>query len=222
MSIRTPIFIFLLFISSISFAQSDPHRFENDIQQYEQEDKLNGYQPESVLFIGSSSFRLWKTMSDDLAPVPVVNRGFGGSTIPDVLYFANRLILPHQPKIIVFYCGENDLSSDDLSVKGGVHNFKDFHKYLKKNLPEARLYFISIKPSVRREALWPKFQEANKSLEKYISRQKNYYFVDVSTSMLDADGKVLQDIFLDDNLHMNAKGYAIWIEKIKPLLLPYY
>lgn len=212
----------LIFFSIYSSAQTGPARFENTIQEYEKEDQQNGYHPESILFVGSSSFTLWKTLSEDMSPVPVINRGFGGSTIPDVLYFADRIILPQQPKIIVFYCGENDLSSNELSVKGGVQNFKAFHKYLRKNLPETKLYFISIKPSIRREALWPKFQEANKELKKFMRKHKNYYFVDTASSMLDENGKVYQDIFLEDNLHMNAKGYAIWIDIIKPLLLPYF
>jgi lysophospholipase L1-like esterase len=202
----------------LSIAQPNPNRFESTIQEFENEDKANGYLPEYVLFTGSSSIRMWKTLEADMAPVPVLNRGFGGSTIPDVLYFADRIILPHHPKTIVFYCGENDLSNDEAEAKLALKRFKEFHKYLKKNLPETQLYFIAIKPSIRRENYWPKLQEANKKLKKFMDGKKNYFFVDVASKMLDENGKVFQDIFLEDNLHMNEKGYKIWTETLKPLL----
>ncbi len=211
-------FILLFCLPLCSFAQPNPDRFESAIQEFENEDKENGYQPQSVLFTGSSSIRMWKTLEGDMAPVPVVNRGFGGSTIPEVLHYADRIILPHQPKTIVFYCGENDLSNDEATAELAVQRFKEFHKYMKKNLPETQLYFIAIKPSISREKYWPKLQEANKQLKKFMDGKKNYFFVDVASNMLDENGKVLQDIFLEDNLHMNEKGYKIWTETLKPLL----
>lgn len=208
----------LFLLPLLSIAQPNPDRFESTIREFEKEDKANGYQPESVLFTGSSSIRMWKTLEADMAPVPVLNRGFGGSTIPEVLHYADRIILPHQPKNIVFYCGENDLSNDEAEAQLALKRFKEFHKYLKKKLPETQLYFIALKPSIRRENYWPKLQKANKMLKKFMDGKKNYFFVDVASKMLDENGKVLQDIFLDDNLHLNEKGYKIWTETLKPLL----
>jgi lysophospholipase L1-like esterase len=210
--------IFLLLFSSIVFAQTKPDRFESAIVKFEQEDQEKGYHPESVLFTGSSSIRMWKTLAEDMAPIPVINRGFGGSTIPEVLYYADRIILPHQPKYIVLYCGENDLSNDETKAKEALKSFKAFHKYLRENLPDSRLYFIAIKPSISREQYWPKLQKANKLISKFISKQDNYLFVDTASKMLDNNGIVLQDIFIEDNLHMNAKGYDIWTNILKPIL----
>lgn len=212
------LFIFFLVFDSSAVAQTKIDRFESAVAKFEQEDQEKGYQPEAVLFTGSSSIRMWKTLTEDMAPIPVINRGFGGSTIPEVLHYADRMILPHQPKYIVFYCGENDLSNDETKAKDALSNFKAFHRYLQENLPETRLYFIAIKPSISREKYWPKFQEANKMISKFISRQDNYFFVDTASKMLDGNGVVLQDIFVDDNLHMNAKGYDIWTNVLKPIL----
>lgn len=210
--------IFLLLFSSIVFAQTKPDRFESAIVKFEQEDQEKGYQPEAVLFTGSSSIRMWKTLTEDMAPIPVINRGFGGSTIPEVLHYADRIILPHQPKYIVLYCGENDLSNDDTKAKVALNSFKAFHSYLQENLPDTKLYFIAIKPSIKREKYWPKLQQANRKISKFISKQDNYFFVDTASEMVDSNGIVLQDIFVDDNLHMNAKGYEIWTSVLKPIL----
>jgi hypothetical protein len=160
------LFIFFLVFASSAVAQTKIDRFESAVAKFEQEDQEKGYQPEAVLFTGSSSIRMWKTLTEDMAPIPVINRGFGGSTIPEVLHYADRMILPHQPKYIVFYCGENDLSNDETKAKDALSNFKAFHRYLQENLPETRLYFIAIKPSISREKYWPKFQEANKMISK--------------------------------------------------------
>ena len=212
------ILILIISLPGITIAQQNPDRYESEILEFEKEDKVNGYQPESVLFTGSSSIRMWKTLETDMAPVAVINRGFGGSTIPEVLYYADRIILPHQPRAIVFYCGENDLSNDEATANLALKRFKEFHKYLKKNLPETQLYFIAFKPSIRREKYWPKLQEANKQLEKFIEGKKNYFYVDVASKMLDENGKVIQDIFLEDNLHLNETGYKIWTDTLKPIL----
>lgn len=215
------IFIFILILSGISFtsiAQQKLNKFESSITKYEELDKKNGYQHDAVLFTGSSSIRMWKSLSDDMAPIPVINRGFGGSTIPEVTYYADRIILPHQPKIIVIYCGENDLANDNTRSNLALQSFKLFHEYMKAYLPETKVFFIAIKPSIRRWHYWSKMNEANEKIKKFIDTQDNYYFVDTATGMLDKNGKVLQDIFIKDNLHMNEKGYAIWTKVIKPIL----
>lgn len=212
------IFIFLILFPLLGNAQNKIDRFESTIREFEKEDQEQGYQPEAVLFTGSSSIRMWNSLHEDMAPIRVTNRGFGGSTILEVLHYANRIILPHQPKYIVFYCGENDLSNDETKAKTALKSLKAFHKYLEENLPDTRLYFIAIKPSISREKYWSKLQKANKMIRKFIARHDNYIFVDTASKMLDSDGKVLQDIFIEDNLHMNAKGYQIWTSVLKPIL----
>lgn len=217
------ILIFLFIgIANVSFAQIKLDKFESAIIKYEEQDQKNGYQPGAILFTGSSSIRMWKSLTEDMSPMPVINRGFGGSTIPEVTYYADRILLPHHPKIIVFYCGENDLSNDKAKSGLPLKSFKQFHRYMEQNLPETKVFFIAIKPSISRWHYWSKMAEANEKIKKFINSKDNYYFVDTASGMLDKNGKVLQDIFIKDNLHMNAKGYAIWTKVIKPILEEHY
>ena len=214
------IFIIFLSIALAGSVKAQPKidRFESQIINFEKEDEANGYKPEAVLFTGSSSIRRWTTLAEDMVPIPVINRGFGGSTIPEVLYYADRIILPHQPKIIVFYCGENDLANEESKAKLARQSFKKFHKYITDKLPNTKVYFIAIKPSIKREKYWAKMQSANKKISRFINRKTNFYFIDTSSKMLDKNGVVLQDIFVDDDLHMNEKGYQIWTDTVKPIL----
>ena len=221
---KTLLFSLLLYVcvTTITSGQQKLDKFESQIIEFEQEDHNEGYKQESILFTGSSSIRMWKSLENDISPIPVLNRGFGGSTIPEVTYFADRIILPHQPKILVFYCGENDIANDDAKSKLALKSFKKFYTYMKKNLPETEVFFIAIKPSVKRWNYWNKMNEANSKIKKFIDRKDNYYFVDTASKMLDENGIVLQDIFIKDNLHMNAKGYEIWTNTLKPILEQYY
>lgn len=216
-------FIFLFTGLSIAvFAQQKLDKFESSIIQFEQEDQINGFHPDAIMFTGSSSIKMWTTLDVDMSPIPVVNRGFGGSTLPEVTYYADRIILPHRPKIIVIYCGENDLANDHTKANLALKSFKAFYSYMKQNLPETKVFFIAIKPSISRWHYWAKMKEANEKIENFIKSKDNYYFVDTASQMLDQSGTVLQDIFIKDNLHMNEKGYAIWTSVLKPILEEHY
>ena len=213
------VFLFgLIVFGNFVYAQQKLDKFESTIIEFEQEDQKDGYNSNTVLFTGSSSIKMWKSLHKDMSPIPVINRGFGGSTIPEVTYYADRIILPHKPKIIVFYCGENDLANEESKSSLALKSFKKFHKYMQKNLPETKVFFIAIKPSIRRWNYWDKMSEANAKLSKFMSKKDNYFFVDTASLMLDDNGVVLQDIFIKDNLHMNAKGYDLWTNMIKPIL----
>lgn len=213
------LFFGLVFASS---AQQKLDKFESSIIKFEEEDKSIGYDSKTILFTGSSSVKMWKSLESDMSPIPVINRGFGGSTIPEVTYFADRLILPHRPEIIVFYCGENDLANDHTKASLALENFKAFHSFMKENLPATKVFFIAIKPAISRWKYWAKMTEANEKIETYINEVDDYYFIDTASKMLDKNGIVLQDIFIKDNLHMNEKGYSIWTGVIKPILLQHY
>ena len=214
-------FLVIVFISS-TIAQQKHGKYESTIVKFEQEDQKKGYHPEAVLFTGSSSIKMWKSLGEDMSPIPILNRGFGGSTIPEVTHYADRILLPHHPKIIFFYCGENDLANEESKSDLALKSFKKFHEYMKKNLPETKVYFIAIKPSIKRWNYWDKMSQANAKLSKIISKKDNFFFVDTASQMLDENGIVLQDIFIKDNLHMNAKGYAIWTKVIKPIMEEHY
>ena len=136
-------FVFLGFVKE-ALAQDQAHRFEKRIQQFEAEDKVNGYDPNVIFFTGSSSIVIWESLAADMDPLPVIHRVFGGSIIPEVLYFADRYLLPHKPEIIVLYSGDNDLANDHTKAEDVLQSFKDLDNYLKKNLPDTKLFFISI------------------------------------------------------------------------------
>ena len=195
--------------------------FYSEIVQFKKMDSLNPPAKNSILFAGSSSFRKWTDIQSYFPAYPIINRGFGGSSLPDVIRYANDIIFPYQPKQIIIYCGENDLAGSDTSVTAKVvyDRFKQLFLLIRKQLPKVPVAFVSMKPSPSRESLWPKMIAGNNFVKKYLSKQKNAAFIDVYHSMFNADGTVMTDIFLEDNLHMNAKGYDIWQKIIEPYLL---
>lgn len=219
-------YIALVVLSTLAvhcvWSQSYPDRFDDQIVEFEEMDQSDGYKPDAIFFTGSSSIRMWSTLEDDMSPMSVVNRGFGGSTIPEVLFYADRLIKPHEPKMIVFYCGDNDLSNDTTTAEDVLQSFKEFDQWLKTNLPDSRLYFISIKPSVKRWQYWPKMHKANQLIANYMIKESRLRFIDVSSAMLDKKGNVKDDLFLEDMLHLNEKGYKGWAKTVKSSLSDTY
>ncbi len=176
--------------------------------------------PHSILFVGSSSFTKWTDVQDYFPGYPILNRGFGGSSLPDVIRYADEIIIPYNPKQIIIYCGENDIAaSDTASAKTVLQRFVQLFMLIRKKLPKVELDFISIKPSVSRWKFEPTFAEANKLIRQFISKQPNAAFINIHDAMLNADGSVMTDIFIADNLHMNAKGYKIWQPIIEKQLI---
>lgn len=213
-----PVFFIFLLIPLLSFAE--PHKssmWEKSIKAYEVSDKTAFPQEGAALFVGSSSIAMWKTVADDFAPITVINRGFGGSWIRDSVKFCSRIITPYKPSKIVFYAGENDIAAGETPLTVTA-DFKRLERLIHQKLPETTIYFISIKPSPLRWDKWEKMQRANKLIRDFCESKKNVKFIDVASAMLKTDSAVRTDIFLDDNLHMNAEGYKIWTGIIKPLI----
>lgn len=176
-----------------------------------------------IVFTGSSSIKNWKTLIEDMSPLKVVNRGFGGSRISDVTHYSDRIVLPYNPTAIIFYAGENDISGLVFSKKKTAEEvFQAFQYFcskihvVKPNLP---IYFISIKPPKRRKKLWPEMQKANKLIEEYCASGRRLHYIDIVTPMMDSLGFPREDLFKWDGIHMNEKGYEIWTSVIKPILL---
>lgn len=212
------IFCLLFLFAPISRAQDVP--FYNEIIEFKQADSIQWPAPNAILFIGSSSIRMWKDIHKDFPGKTIINRGFGGSSTPHVIQYADEIIFPYNPKQIVIYVGENDIASTPAVTPVEVANRIDsLVGLIRTKLPDVPIVFISIKPSISRLALMPQMKEANKIICKRLSNQKNIVFVDVFSKMLDENGKPMKDIFLADNLHMNAKGYAIWKKALEPALL---
>lgn len=194
--------------------------FWNDIQNFKKQDSISFPPKNAILFIGSSSFTNWKDVQDYFPGQAIINRGFGGSTLLDQLRYEKDIIFPYQPKQIVIYCGENDLASSDSIQAGMVYErFKTLFNDIRDKIPNVPIAFISLKPSPSRRHLMEKMDRANIFVGAFLNMQKNTVFIDVYHKMLNEAGQSLPEIFLDDSLHMNAKGYAIWQKLIEPYLL---
>jgi lysophospholipase L1-like esterase len=194
--------------------------FEDAIKGFQKQDKLNPPPSNAILFVGSSSFTKWTDVANYFPGFTIINRGFGGSTLPDVIFYASEIIFPYHPKQVVIYCGDNDLASSDAVTADSVfERFKTLFELIRTNLPGENILFVSIKPSPSRIRLKEKMEEANLLIQTYLSLQQHAGYVDVYHKMFNPDGSVMKDIFLADDLHMNAKGYAIWQKAINPYLL---
>lgn len=195
--------------------------FYNEIETFKKLDSTHFPPKHAILFVGSSSFTKWTDVQDYFPGYPIINRGFGGSSLPDVIRYANDIIIPYQPKQIVIYCGENDLAGGDTTVNGKLvfERFKQLFILIRKQLPKVPVAYVSMKPSPSREKLWPKMIAGNSLIKKFLGKQNRTAFIDVYHKMFNKDGTIMKEIFIEDNLHMNAKGYAIWQKIIAPYLL---
>lgn len=194
--------------------------FWSDIQNFKKQDSISFPPKNAILFIGSSSFTMWKGVQDSFPGYTIINRGFGGSTLMDQIHYENDIIFPYQPKQIVIYCGENDLaSSDSVSASMVFERFKVLFADIRAKLPNVPIAFISLKPSPSRRHLFDKMKTANFLIRDYMAKQINAEFINLHSRMLNQAGQPMPEIFLEDSLHMNAKGYAIWKKEIQPYLL---
>lgn len=193
---------------------SNFNRFKQEIDKFQAVDSLYGIQKKSNLFIGSSSIRKWGSLSADMEPKSLINRGFGGSTIGEIIWYADKIVFPYEPLKIFFYAGENDIANNDTKAIDAYNAFVLFVKIVNFYMPDTKIYYISIKPSYARLQYSDKFAEANKMIEKYCNTKKNLYYIDIFSKMYETDGSIKKDIFLKDKLHLNKKGYSIWTKAI--------
>jgi lysophospholipase L1-like esterase len=194
--------------------------WEFQISSYEKQDRINPPKPGVIVFTGSSSIRFWHTLSEDMKPLDAINRGFGGSQLSQVNEYAGRIVLPYRPKAVVLYAGENDMSWPwHKSADTVLADFQKFVKIVHTTIPEASIYYISIKPDPARWDNWPALASANRMIEAYCGTEGRVKFIDVSAAMLDAQGKPRRELFRWDGLHMNGQGYALWTSIIKHVLL---
>jgi lysophospholipase L1-like esterase len=198
-------------------AVRDSNEWEPEIASYEAADRRTRPRARSIVFVGSSSIAGWETLQADFPDVPVVNRGFGGSQISDVVRYAARIVVPHIPRVVVLYAGDNDLFAGKTPVQVFA-DFKSFVALIRRELPATKVVFIAIKPSIDRISIIDKVRETNHLIRDYARTRDKLVYVDVFTPMLDASGQPRRELFLEDGLHMNAKGYAIWRDLIDPIL----
>jgi len=187
--------------------------FASEIAAFDSANRASPPAPGGVVFTGSSSIRLWQTLAADFPGVPVSNRGFGGSTLPDVIYYLPHTVFPARPRVVVLYAGDNDLNSG-RTPQQVADDYATLAREVRRVLPATRIVFVSIKPSPSRWALAGRMREANALVASEIARDSLASFVNVFDAMLDPAGYPRAELFKDDSLHMTAAGYAIWRERL--------
>jgi lysophospholipase L1-like esterase len=209
---------FLLLITLSGNAISQP--FINEIKAFRKADSIAPPPPNAILLIGSSSFTNWKDVSKYFPDQTIINRGFGGSSLPHMILYAEEIIFKYNPKQIIIYCGENDLTGGpSITADTILERVKKLHQLIRTRYKKVPIAYISMKPSPSREKYLETMQKANALIKTFMEQQKKSSYIDVYHSMLDANGNILTHIFLSDKLHMNAEGYKIWQGVIKPYLL---
>ena len=210
------IFLFVSVLSENLFAQP----FKDEIDAFKKLDSIGFPPKKAILFAGSSSFRKWTNVQEYFPEQKIINRGFGGSTLPDVIRYADEIIFPYQPKQILIYCGENDIaSSDSVTDEIVLQRYQQLFFLIRSKMKIVEVDFVSIKPSPSRIKFLSTIKKSNQLIEEFISTQKNAKFINVFNAMLNEDETIKQEIFLQDNLHMNEKGYTIWKKIIEPYLM---
>lgn len=210
--------VLILFSLTTLIVNAQP--FANEIAQFKKQDSISFPPKNAILFAGSSSFTKWTDVQKYFPSYPIINRGFGGSSLLDVIRYSEDVIFRYQPKQIVIYCGENDIAAvDTITGKIVFERFKQLFTIIRNRFPKIKLVYISMKPSPARWQMKDRMISGNRLIKKYLNKQEHTKFISVWKKMLGADGKPMPDIFVADNLHMNAKGYAIWQKLIEPYLL---
>ena len=210
-----------LFVTMSLVAQekkaADPSRFEEAIKAYEAADKTNPPPEGGILFTGASSIRLWKTLAEDFPEHKVINRGFGGSQLSDNIHYADRIVIPYKPKLIVIQAGGNDINAGK-TPETVVADFKTYVEKVRAKLPEVRIAYMSINPSPARWSQLEQQRKANKLVKEYIASGKNLDYIDIWDSVLGSDGQPREELFIADKLHPSAEGYKIRTALVRPHL----
>jgi lysophospholipase L1-like esterase len=194
--------------------------FINEIKAFRRADSIATPPENAILLIGSSSFTNWKDVANYFPDQTIINRGFGGSSLPHMIMYAEDIIFKYNPKQIIIYCGENDLTGGpSVTADTILERLKKLHQLIRSRYKKVPIAYISMKPSPSREKYLVTMQKGNALIKTFMEQQKKSSYIDVYQSMLDANGNILTHIFLSDKLHMNAEGYKIWQGVIAPYLI---
>jgi len=172
---------------------------------------------QQIMFVGSSIFRLWKTLESDMYPLPVVNQAFGGSKTWEVLYYADKLIIPYKPKIIVYYCGSNDINAGS-DAAGIQQRFQMFAEYIKTHLPQTQIFFVAINRAPQKQQKWQIVDAANDAIRQYTENTPNLEFIDVNPALFDDQNQLRLELFTGDRVHLKPAAYQAFTAIIKPIL----
>lgn len=201
---------------------NDPFLWRLAIERFALEDRRSPPPADAVLFAGSSSIRFWNSLEQDMAPYPVINRGFGGSMIHQVVHYMDRIILPCEPAAIFLYAGENDIAGLWLTRRHSAgevcDNFREFCERAHGQLPAVPIHYISIKPALRRQKYWPEMEQANRMIEEFCATDDRLRYVDIVPAMHNKAGELRKELFKMDGVHLNSQGYAVWTDVIRPVV----
>lgn len=213
---RTVAALLSLALLSLTAAAPPENRFAPEIAHFSELDQANPPKPCGFLFTGSSSIRFWKTLDQDMAPHPVINRGFGGSQIADVTLYFDQVVTPYHPRAIFFYAGENDLWAAKKTPAQVTADFQAFMDLKDMRLGPTAVYFITLKPSKQRFTQLAEQDQVNDAVRAMAAKRSDLVVVDVVPTMLE-NGQP-KDIFVGDGLHMTPAGYVLWTEVIRPVV----
>jgi lysophospholipase L1-like esterase len=208
----------LAFPRYYAWRAQDPAFFADEIAAFAAQDAVQPPPDAPIVFVGSSSIRLWDTLAEDMAPLPVLNRGFGGSQLPHLVHYVDETIVRYLPRAIVIYAGDNDLDAATGKTAADVaRDFSTLIATIQAYVPGARIYYLSIKPSKARWERWPEMKRANEQIAARCKADPRLTYVDVATPLLE-DGEPRDDVYRFDGLHLNAAGYREWTRVLRPLL----
>jgi hypothetical protein len=209
-----PMLVFALLASGFAQEAAMP-RFASAIDAFVASDRTAPPPQKGILFIGSSIFRQWETVAKDMSPLPAFNRAFGGSRTADILTHMDRIVLPYEPKVIVYYCGSNDINADIAPVTIAA-NFRTFAERVHAKLPQTKLLYVSINRAPQKRSRWPDVDQANRLIEEYTKSDPRLKFVDVNPALFDAKGEPRMELYRVDKLHFKIPAYREFTRIIRP------
>jgi hypothetical protein len=210
--------LFRYTISQDSHSQNPKNRFQPAIDAFIKDDSVNPPPQHSIEFIGSSVFTRWINLKEQMNPLPVFNRAFGGSSTHDVLYFMDKIVFPYNPKIIVYYCGSND-AAGSVPADNIISNIEVFFERVEKQLPKTKIFFVSVNRSPARKVKWSTIDSTNAFIKTFCTKSSRREFIDVNPILFDSKGNPRLELYLEDQLHFKERAYEEFTKIIKPILL---
>ncbi len=205
--------------ATVKSLSGDPAAWEGSIRKFEAQDRLNPPPEGVIVFTGSSSITFWDTLERDMAPLRVINRGFGGSKMDDVAHYADRIVIPYRPRAVVLFAGTNDIAGrKPKTVREVLAGYAAFVACVQAAVPDTPIYYLSITPTPSRWKHWPSVQEANRLIKARTETDPRLHFIDLTEAILGPDGRPRRELYRLDRLHPNRRGYAVWTAIIKPIL----
>lgn len=207
---------FIISCAPLAKYKNSVQGWEADIKKFEQLDSITKYPEDAILFMGSSSIRLWNTLEKDMKPYNTIQRGFGGAKLSDVAWYTPRIVYPHKCKAVVIFVANDITGSDeDKSPREVASLFQYIVKTIRRELPHVPVFYIQVTPTESRWNVWPQIQEGNTLVKQKCEKMHDVHFIETARYFLNEDGKPNPSLFLDDKLHLNAEGYRTWTKVIK-------